>query len=173
VWQLDPAHSSAEFAIKHLAISTVRGAFTKLSGSVHYDAADASKDSVDVTIDAASVDTRVENRDKDLRGPNYFDVEKYPTITFKSKKVESAGPEKLKIVGDLMIHGVTKEVTLDTEGPTKAIKDGRGRSHMGASATTKINRSDFGMTSGQAMVGNEVTLTLDVDLVQGGGGPPK
>src|SRR5215469_1375158 len=116
-WQIDPNHSAAQFAVRHNGISTVRGAFAKTTGTVQYDPADPTKTVIDATIDANSVDTRVEPRDKDLRSPNFFDVEKFPTITFKSKKVESAGKGKLKITGGLTIHGVTKEVTLDVDGP--------------------------------------------------------
>lgn len=165
-WQLDPPHSAAQFAVKHMGISTVRGTFTKLSGTAHYDPADVNNDSVDVSIDAASVDSRVEMRDNDLRSDHFFDVQKYPTITFKSKKVESAGSDKLKIVGDLTIRGITKPVTLDVEGPSKPLNDGHGHLHMGVSASTTVNRTDFGMTGYQGMVGNEVTLTIDAELVQ-------
>lgn len=165
-WQLDPAHSSAEFAVKHMGISTVRGAFSKVSGTLQYDPADKTKSSLDVTIDAASIDTRVEMRDKDLRSDHFFDVAKYPTITFKSKRVEGSDPGHSKVTGDLTIHGVTKEVVLDVDGPTAPIKDQRGKMHMGASATTKINRSDFGMTMGQGMIGNEIDITIDADIVK-------
>jgi polyisoprenoid-binding protein YceI len=115
-WQLDPNHSSAQFSVRHMGISTVRGAFTKVSGTVSYDPADPSKTTLEATIDANSIDTRVERRDNDLRSPNFFDVAKYPTLTFKSKHVEGAGTGKLKITGDLTIHGVTKEVVLDVSG---------------------------------------------------------
>src|SRR6202165_1798350 len=115
-WQIDPNHSAAQFAVRHLAISTVRGAFTKVSGTVRWDDKDITKSTVEVTIDAGSVDTRVADRDKDLRSDHFFDVSKYPTITFKSKKVEQAGPGKLRIAGDLTIHGTTKEVVLDVDG---------------------------------------------------------
>ena len=172
-WQLDPPHSAAQFAVKHMGISTVRGTFTKLSGTVNYDPADMKNDSVDVTIDAASVDSRVEMRDKDLRSDHFFDVQKYPTITFKSKKVESGGSDKLKVTGDLTIRGVTKEVTLDVDGPSKPVNDGRGRLHMGASATTTVNRTDFGMAGYQGMVGNDITLTIDAEFVQPAGGATK
>lgn len=165
-WQLDPAHSSAQFAIKHMGISTVRGTFNKLSGMVHYDPADTNKDSVEVTIDAASVDSRIEMRDNDLRSDHFFDVQKYPNITFKSTKVEAASPDKLKIMGDLTMHGVTKPVTLDVEGPSKPVNDGHGRLHMGVSATTTVNRNDFGMTGHEGMVGTDVALTIDAELVQ-------
>jgi polyisoprenoid-binding protein YceI len=178
-WYLDPPHSAAQFSVRHMGISTVRGTFTKVSGVVQ-DSPDLSKASVNVTIDASSVDSRVEMRDKDLRSDNFFDVAKYPTITFQSKKVEAAGPGKLKVTGDLMIHGVTKEAVLDVDGPTPPFKDPRGNSHRGLSATTTINRSDFGMTADAAMVGDQVAIQLDVELVDkapgaprtGPGGPP-
>lgn len=167
-WQLDPPHSSAQFSVRHLGVSTVRGAFTKVSGSMQYDAAMPGKSSIQVTIEAASVDTRVEMRDNDLRSANFLDVQKYPAITFQSKKVESAGSGKLKVTGDLTIHGVTKEVILDVDGPTPAIKDpmGKQRLRMGASATTKINRMDFGVSADAGMVGDEITITLDVEMTQ-------
>ena len=171
-WYLDPPHSAAQFSVRHLGISTVRGTFTKVGGVVQ-DSPDLSKASVNVTIDASSVDSRVEMRDKDLRSDNFFDVAKYPTITFQSKKVEAAGPGKLKVTGDLMIHGVTKEAVLDVDGPTPPFKDPRGNSHRGLSATTTINRSDFGMTADAAMVGDQVAIQLDVELVDQAPGPPR
>jgi polyisoprenoid-binding protein YceI len=171
-WQIDPNHSAAQFAVRHLTISTVRGAFTKVSGTVQLDDKDTAKSSVDVTIDAASVDTRVADRDKDLRSDHFFDVAKYPTITFKSKKVELAGTGKLKITGDLTIHGTTKEVVLDVDGPTPPVKDPWGNQRAAATATTKINRQDFGvkwnatMDNGGVVVGDDVAITIDVELVQ-------
>jgi polyisoprenoid-binding protein YceI len=171
-WQIDPNHSSAQFAVRHLAISTVRGAFTKVSGTVQWDDTDITKSVVDVTIDAGSVDTRVEGRDKDLRSDHFFDVTKYPTITFKSKKVEQAGAGKLKITGDLTIHGTTKEVVLDVDGPTPAVKDPWGNQRMAATATTKVNRQDFGvkwnatMDNGGVVVGDDVNITIDVEMVK-------
>jgi polyisoprenoid-binding protein YceI len=167
-WQLDPPHSSAQFSVRHLGVSTVRGAFTKVSGSVQYDPANPPKSSIQVAIEAASVDTRVEMRDNDLRSPNFLDAQRYPTITFQSKKVESAGPGKLKVTGDLTLHGITKEVILDVDGPTPAIKDpmGKQRLRMGASATTKISRNDFGVSADAGMVGDEVTITLDVEMTR-------
>ena len=165
-WQIDPNHSTAQFAVKHLGVSTVRGAFTKVSGSATYDAANPSKDSVDVTIDASSVDTRVQMRDNDLRSPNFFDVQKYPTITFKSKQAKSAGSGKLQLVGDLTIHGVTKEVVLDVDGPSAQIKDPWGNQRIGASATTKINRNDFGIKSLPGVIGDDISITIDTELIQ-------
>src|SRR5258705_13937071 len=144
-WQVDPNHSAAQFAVRHLAISTVRGAFTKVNGTIQFDDKDISKSSVEVTIDADSVDTRVPNRDKDLRSDHFFDVQKYPTITFKSTKVEQVEPGKLKVTGDLTIHGVTKAVVLDVEGPTAAVKDPWGNQRAAANARTKINRKDYGV----------------------------
>jgi polyisoprenoid-binding protein YceI len=171
-WRLDPPHSAAQFAVRHLGISTVRGTFTKVTGDVQYSAADPGKSLLDVTIDAASVDTRVEMRDNDLRSPHFLDTAKYPTITFKSKRVEAAGVGNLKVTGDLTIHGVTKEVVLDVDGPTAAIKDPRGNEHMGASATTKINRQDFGVGSMAGMIGDDVTIVIDVEMVKQSANPP-
>lgn len=165
-WKIDPAHSAAQFSVRHLGISTVRGAFTKVSGTAQFDAADPGKSSVQATIEAASVDTRVEMRDKDLRSPAFLDVEKYPTITFQSKKVEAAGQGKLKVTGDLTIHGVTKEVVLDVDGPSDAMKDPWGNMRRGASATTKISRKDFGVNGAPMAVGDDITITLDVEMIQ-------
>jgi polyisoprenoid-binding protein YceI len=173
-WQLDPNHSSAQFAVRHLGLSTVRGAFTKVNGTIQFDDKDITKSSVDVTIEAASLDTRVEGRDKDLRGDHFFEVEKYPTLTFKSTKVEQVEVGKLKVTGDLTIHGVTKQVVLDVEGPTAAVKDPWGNQRAAASATTKINRQDFGvkwnakMDNGGWVVGDDVAITIDVEMVQKG-----
>ncbi len=165
-WQIDPNHSTAQFAVKHLGISTVRGAFTKVSGSATYDPSEASKCSLNVSIDASSVDTRVEMRDKDLRSPNFLDVQKYPTITFQSKQVKSAGAGKLLITGDLTIHGTTKEVTLNVDGPSAPIKDPWGNQRIGASATTTINRMDYGVKADPGMVGDDIAITVDVELIQ-------
>ena len=165
-WQIDPNHTAAQFSVRHMGISTVRGAFTKVNGTAQYDPADPGKTSLDASIDAASVDTRVSMRDDDLRSPNYFDVAKYPTITFKSKSVQAAGQGKLKITGDLTIHGVTKEVVLDVDGPSAPATDPRGNTHVGASANTKISRKDFGVGGSSSMVGDEITITIDVELVQ-------
>jgi polyisoprenoid-binding protein YceI len=170
-WQIDPAHSAAQFAVKHLAISTVRGAFTSVKGTVQFDDKDITKSSVDVTIDVNSVDTRQPDRDKDLRSDHFFDAEHFPTITFKSKRVEQPSPGKLKITGDLTIHGITKEVVLDVDGPTAPVKDPWGNQRMAISATTKINRQDFGvkwnatMDNGGVVVGDDVSITIDAEMV--------
>jgi polyisoprenoid-binding protein YceI len=171
-WYLDPPHSAAQFSVRHLGISTIRGTFTKVNGVV-IDSPDLSKASVNVTIDASSVDTRVEMRDNDLRSDHFFDVAKYPTITFVSKRVEAAGAGKLKVTGDLTIHGVTKEAVLDVDGPTPPIKDPRGNRHRGVSATTTINRSDYGMTFDAGMVGDQIAIQLDVELVEKAPGAPR
>jgi polyisoprenoid-binding protein YceI len=164
-WQIDPNHTAAQFSVRHMGISTVRGAFTKVSGTAVYDPADPGKTTLEATIEASSIDTRVERRDNDLRSPNYFDVAKYPTLTFKSRKVEAAGPGKLKITGDLTIHGLTKEVVLEVDGPSAPVQDAKGNSHMGASATTKISRKDFGVGGASGVVGDEIPITIDVELL--------
>jgi polyisoprenoid-binding protein YceI len=171
-WQIDPAHSAAQFAVKHLAISTVRGAFTSVKGTVQFDDKDLTKSSVDVTIDVNSVDTRQPDRDKDLRSDHFFDAEHFPTITFKSKRVEQVAPGKLKITGDLTIHGITKEVALDVDGPTAPVKDPWGNQRIAINATTKINRQDFGvkwnqtMDNGGVVVGDDVSITIDAEMFQ-------
>ncbi len=165
-WQIDPNHSAAQFSVRHLGISTVRGAFTKLSGSVTYDPANPGNTVIDVTIDASSVDTRVEKRDNDLRSPRFFDAAKFPTLTFKSKRTEPNGAGKLKVTGDLTIHGVTKEVALDVDAPSGPVKDAHGNWHMGTSAATQINRQDFGVSADKGTVGDEIAIIIDVELIQ-------
>jgi polyisoprenoid-binding protein YceI len=171
-WQIDPAHSSAQFAVRHLAISTVRGAFSKVTGTVALDDQDVSKSIVDVTIDVASVDTRQPDRDNDLRSDKFFDVAHFPSITFKSKKVEQTAPGKLKVTGDLTIRGTTKEVVLDVDGPTAPMKDPWGNQRVAANASTKINRQDYGvkwnatLDNGGVVVGDDVSIVIDVELVK-------
>ena len=165
-WQIDPNHSSAQFSVRHLGVSTVRGAFTKVSGSAKYDPMNPASTSLTASIDASSVDTRVEMRDNDLRSPNFLDVQKFPTITFQSKQVKASGNGKLQITGDLTIHGVTKEVTLDVDGPSAPIKDPWGNQRFGASASTKINRKDFSINGAPGVVGDDITITIDAELIQ-------
>jgi len=165
-WQIDPNHSAAQFSVSHMGVSTVRGAFTKVSGKATHDPSDPAKDTLEATIQTASIDTRVDMRDKDLRSPNFLEVEKYPTITFHSKHTKAAGPGKLEITGDLTIHGVTKEVVLDVDGPSAPIKDPWGNQRMGASASTKINRKDFGVNGAPGVVGDEILITIDTELIQ-------
>jgi polyisoprenoid-binding protein YceI len=165
-WKIDPNHTAAQFSVRHMGISTVRGAFTKVSGTVDYDPANAAKSLIDVTIDATSVDTRVDMRDNDLRSEKFFEVAKYPTITFKSTSIVSAGPGQLRATGDLTIHGVTKQVTLMVDGITEPVKDGHGNLHMGATASTKVDRTQFGMTQMPGMVGSDIAITIDVELMK-------
>jgi polyisoprenoid-binding protein YceI len=165
-FEIDPLHSTTQFAVRHLGIAAVRGVFNKVSGTVQYDPSDLSKTALDVSIDAASIDTRVDIRDKDLRSSNFFDVEKYPTITFKSKRAEAQGKGKMKITGDLTMHGVTKEVVLQVEGPNGPIKDPHGNRRLGASATTQTSRKDFGVNGSPDGVADDVLITIDVEIVK-------
>ena len=172
-WDIDPAHTSAQFAIRHLMVSTVRGDFRKVSGKVNLDEQDATKSMIEANIDVASLNTGIEKRDEHLKSPDFFDATKYPAMTFKSKKIQSAGGEgKYKITGDLTIHGTTKEVVLDFEGNLKPIKDPSGKTRVGGMASTKINRKDFGLNwnkaleTGGVVVGEDVTITVDLEMIQ-------
>ena len=170
-WNIDPAHSTAQFTVRHLAISNVTGNFTKVTGSVVLNEKDITQSQVSASIDVSSVDTRVEARNKDLKSPNFFDVEKYPTIEFKSKRIVSGGG-KLQVIGDLTIHGTTREVTLDVDGPTPELSDPWGNSRRGISATTTINRRDFNLTynnllkTGEAVVGDDIKIQIDAEMVK-------
>src|SRR5437773_11430677 len=174
-WQVDPQHSSAQFAVRHLGLSTVRGAFSKLSGTMVLDNQDITKSSIEVSIDVNTVDTREPDRDKDLRSERFFDVAHFTRITIKSKKVEQIAPGKLRVTGDLTIRGTTKEVVLDVDGLTAPVKDPWGNQRVAATATTKINRQDFGvkwnakLDNGGAVVSDDVNVTLHVELVQNAG----
>jgi polyisoprenoid-binding protein YceI len=171
-WNIDPAHSAAHFSVRHLMISNVRGEFTKISGSALVNSADHTKSSVEITIDAASINTREPQRDEHLRSADFLDVAKYPTLTFRSKRIEPLGPEEFKVTGDLTIHGVTKEVTFDIEGPTPPVKDPWGNVRAGITAAAKINRKDFGVAfnalteTGGVVVGDEVKITIEAELIQ-------
>ena len=169
-WEFDPAHTGVHFKVRHLMISSVRGEFEKVSGKIVYDESDVTKSSADIAIETASINTRVAKRDEHLRSPDFLDVAKYPTITFRSKRVEKAGNGTLKMTGDLTIRGVSKEVVLTVEGPTPAIKDPMGNSRVGGQAATRINRKDFGLVwnkaveTGGVVVGDEVEITIDVEI---------
>ncbi len=171
-WKLDTAHTGVHFKVRHLMVSYVRGDFEKISGTIVYDEQDVSKSSADIAIDAASINTRVAKRDDHLRSADFLDVAKHPVITFRSRKVEKAGDGTLKMTGDLTIRGVTREVVLDVEGPTPAIRDPQGKTRVGGSASTTIARKDFGLTwnktieTGGVVVGDEVEITIDVELVK-------
>ena len=170
-YQIDPRHSSAGFGVTHLMISTVRGEFHGVTGTVVVDDSDVSKSSVNVTIDATSVDTREPDRDKHLKSEAFFDAAKYPTITFQSTKVDRNNDGTLKITGDLTIRGVTKTAVLTATLPKPPIKDPWGLQRTAASATTKLNRQDFGVAwnqkldSGGVVVGDDVNITLDVEMI--------
>ena len=171
-WQIDPQHSSAQFAVRHLGLSTVRGAFSKLSGTMQLDDQDITKSTIEVSIDVNTVDTREPDRDKDLRSERFFDVAHFPAMTFKSKKVEQVAAGKLRVTGDLTIRGTTKEVVLDVDGLAAPVKDPWGNQRIAASATTKINRQDYGvkwnakLDNGGVVVGDDVSITIDVEMIQ-------
>ncbi len=170
-WNIDPAHSTAQFTVRHLGISNVTGSFTKVTGSLDLNEKDITQSQVSASIDVNSIDTRVEARDKDLKSPHFFEVEKYPTIEFKSKRVMSSGG-KLQVIGDLTIHGTAREVTLDVDGPTAELTDPWGNSRRGISAATTINRKDFNLTynnllkTGEAVVGDIVKIQIDAEIVK-------
>ena len=177
-YQLDPAHSAAQFTVRHMMVSNVKGNFTKVSGTVEFDPKNLAGSRVEAVIDATSVDTREPKRDAHLKSADFFDVANFPTITFRSRKIEAAGQGKYKVTGDLTIRGVTKEAVLDVDGPTPEIPSGPGMFRAGAEATTHINRKDFGvswsraMDSGGVVVGDEVTISLDVEMVRKAPAPP-
>ena len=145
-WNIDPAHSAATFAVRHMMVSTVRGEFGKMTGKVQFDGKDVKTVQAEATIETGSISTREPKRDEHLKSADFFDTAKYPTITFKSKRVEAGANGQFKLIGDLTMRGVTKEVALDVTGPTPVIKDQRGTTRIGASATTKVNRQDFGIS---------------------------
>ncbi|MBX3233970.1 MAG: YceI family protein [Labilithrix sp.] len=169
-WTLDGSHTSVTFGVRHMMVSTVRGEFQKVSGSVTFDRKNPERSSVTVDIDVASINTRDEKRDQHLRSADFFDVAKYPLITFRSKKVTPKSSEEFDVAGDLTIHGVTKEVVLKVEGLTGEHADPWGMVRMGASAKTKVKRSEFGMTwnaaleAGGILVGDEISIQLEVEL---------
>jgi polyisoprenoid-binding protein YceI len=169
-WNIDTAHSQAGFSVKHLVISTVRGDFGKTTGAVKLDDKDVTRSSVEATIDVGTISTRIADRDTHLKSPDFFDAAKYPTITFKSTKVEKAG-EGLTVTGDLTIKNVTRPVTLAVSGPTAEIKDPYGNSRRGLSARGKINRKDFGLAWSKVVeagpvVGDDVTIEIDAEIVK-------
>ena len=170
-WKIDATHSQVEFAVRHMMIATVRGRFADVTGTVITDEADPTKAEVDVVIDVNSIDTREAKRDAHLKSPDFFDAETFPTIAFKSARVTDAGSDGFKLVGDLTIHGVTREVTLDVTSEGRA-KDPWGGERAGYSAVTRVNRKDFGLTWNQALetggllVGDEVKISLDQELVK-------
>ena len=171
-FEIDPAHSSAQFAVRHLMVSTVRGTLGKVAGTVNLDAADVTKSSVEASIDATGIDTHEPKRDQHLKSPDFLDVAKYPAITFKSKKVTKIADDKYQVTGDLTLHGVTKEVVLDAEGSPKPFTDPSGNTKLGGAVRTKINRQDFGVAwnktldNGGVVLGNDVDVTIDIELMK-------
>jgi polyisoprenoid-binding protein YceI len=172
LWQIDPSHSRVSFSVRHMMISNVRGEFQKFSGSLKLNKTDISKSSAEAAIDALSIQTHDANRDQHLRSADFFDAEKYPEISFISKQFRSLGEGELKVVGDLTIHGVTKEVTLSVDGPTDELQDPWGGARIGVTATTKIKRKDFGLSwnvaleAGGFVVGDDITITIEAELVK-------
>jgi len=172
-WTLDPAHSSVQFSVRHLMVSNVRGEFSRVAGTVEGDETRPTEAVVAATIDAASIDTREAKRDEHLKSADFLDVAQYPTITFRSKRIERAtGEGKYRVTGDLTLHGVTREVVLDVSDVTPSIKDPFGKTRAGATASTKIDRKDFGINYNKAMdngglvVGNDITITIDVEATR-------
>ncbi|MGA3334097.1 MAG: YceI family protein [Terracidiphilus sp.] len=171
-WNIDPAHSAAEFKVKHMMISNVKGKFSGLSGVLHLNEKDVTQSSVEASIDVTTVNTQEPQRDGHLKSADFFDVEKFPVMTFKSTAVKNVAKGELAVTGDLTLHGVTKAVTFAVEGPTPPNRDPWGNLRIGLSATTKINRKDFGLTwntaleTGGVLVGNDVAITLDVEFIK-------
>jgi polyisoprenoid-binding protein YceI len=171
-WNIDPVHSVAEFKVKHMMISNVKGQFATVKGTLVLDEADLTKSHVEAFIDAASITTRDPQRDTHLKSPDFLDVEKFPVLSFKSTRINPSGDGEVAVTGDLTIHGVTRNVTFTVEGPTPPAKDPWGNTRLGLSATTKISRKDFGLNwnaaleTGGILVGDEVTITLDVQFIK-------
>jgi polyisoprenoid-binding protein YceI len=171
-WQIDPVHTNIQFTVRHLMISNVKGVFHKFNGTFEIDDKDIKKTKASAVIDTASIDTGIDKRDEDLRSANFFEVVKYPTMTFVSKKFTRVGTNKFKMTGDLTMHGVTREVVLDMEGLGTIVKDPWGGMRRGATLVTRINRKDFGLTynkvleTGGVMVGDDVAVNIEVELVK-------
>ena len=172
IWNIDPAHSVAEFKVKHMMIANVKGHFSKITGVLTRDESDVANSSVEVSIESASIETRDAQRDAHLKSADFFDVEKHPFLSFKSGLIKKVHDGELSVEGDLTIHGVTRKVTFDVEGPTPPAKDPWGNTRIAVSANTKISRKDFGLTwnaaleTGGILVGDEVTINLDVEFVK-------
>jgi polyisoprenoid-binding protein YceI len=171
-WRIDPLHSGAHFSVRHLMISTVRGEFTGVTGSITYDPKDVTRDTVEATIDCSTVNTGVAKRDAQLKSADFFDIARYPVMKFKSRRVEKMGDGRLKVKGDLTINATTQEVVLDVEGPSASVRDPRGNEKIGLAASTQISRKKFGivwneaMESGGVAVADEVSISLDLELIK-------
>ncbi|MGH9512792.1 MAG: YceI family protein [Terriglobales bacterium] len=171
-WNIDPAHSVAEFKVRHMMISNVKGQFAKVSGTLTLDESDLTKSHAQAVIEASSIETRDAQRDTHLKSEDFFHVEKFPTLSFKSTRITLVRDGELAVEGDLTIRGVTRRVVFDVEGPTPPAKDPWGNTRVAVSATTKINRKDFGLTwnaaleTGGILVGDEINITLDVEFIK-------
>jgi polyisoprenoid-binding protein YceI len=171
-YEIDSAHSSLQFSVRHLMVSNVRGTFTGVKGTALYDGANPSASSVEAIVDVNTISTHDAQRDIHLKSPDFFDVDRFPTITFRSTKVEKKGDDQFAVTGDLTIHGVTKSVILDVSEISEQAKDPWGNARIGASAKTKVKRSDFGLTSNAAleaggfMIGDDVKLDFEIELVK-------
>jgi polyisoprenoid-binding protein YceI len=171
-WNIDPVHSHAQFKVKHMMISNVKGEFTAVTGKLELNGVDITKSRIEASVDATTINTREAQRDAHLKSADFFDVEKFPVLTFKSSRISKEGTDELAVEGDLLIHGVTRNVVFEVEGPSAPMKDPWGNTRIGLSATTRINRKDFGLTwnsaleTGGLMVGEDVTITLDVEFVK-------
>jgi polyisoprenoid-binding protein YceI len=171
-WNIDPAHATAEFKVKHMMIAHVKGQFSKVAGVLIHDESDPTKSRVEATIEAASIETREPQRDMHLKSADFLHVEKFPTLSFKSTDIKVAGDGELRVEGDLIIRGVTRKVTFAVEGPTPPTKDPWGNTRIAVSAATKINRKDFGLTwnaaleTGGFLVGDEMTIALEVEFIK-------
>lgn len=183
-WKIDSSNTTTEFAVRHMMVNEVKGQFGKTTGTVSLDDKDATKSKVEVTIDTTTIDTREPTRDGHLKSPDFFDVAKYPTMSFKSTKIEKDGKSdnktkgKLKMTGDLTMHGVTKPVVLSVEGPTPAVKNPMGQMIRGVSVSGKLNRKDWGLTwnkaleAGGLLVGDEVKVQINAELSEANAAPP-
>ena len=171
-WRIDPNHSAAYFSVRHLMISTVRGSFSGINGALYYDPKDPASARLEATIDCSTLNSGVAARDKQMKGPDFFEIEKYPVMKFRATRVQTAGPQKLKVTGDLTINAITRRVVLDVDGPSAAVRDARGNEKMGLNAVTKINRKDFGIVwneileTGGVAVADEVSISLDIELIR-------
>ena len=172
-WKIDPAHSVAEFKVKHMMIANVKGKFSGITGTMELDEADPTRSKIEASIPMETVFTGDAQRDTHLKSADFFHCEVHPRMTFKSTKIDAKGPGELAVTGDLTLHGVTKPVTFDVQGPTPPGKDPWGNTRVGIEATGKINRKDFGLAwnaaleTGGVLVGEEVAITLDVEFIKG------
>jgi polyisoprenoid-binding protein YceI len=171
-WDIDPVHTVAEFKVRHMMISNVKGQFTSVTGKLTLDETDIAKSRMEASVDANSINTREPQRDTHLKSADFFDVEKFPALSFRSTRITRVADSDLSVEGDLTMHGVTRKVTFSVEGPTAAAQDPWGNTRIGLSATTKVDRKDFGLVwnaaleTGGILVGDDVTITLDVEFVK-------